>query len=184
METISKELALVLKDKGFNEETLNFYKGKFPDDIETKFLNENTIFARDFVGEDNFNERDDIQAPTEHQVINWIYSFENYNEFETITTKEDEIRSKAQWFEFWYTILMEHKFGLMYEFIGRLEEWFENNNKYIIVFPCLIGYGFSITPTTSLKTIYVESNKIPINYTKQQAKHEAILKCFKLMKGE
>lgn len=139
METASKELALILKEKGFDEPCFNYY--------------------------------------TEYQVLDWIF-----NEISTRNdyfTKEDNLK----WLQFWYTTLLKHKFSLMYEFIGRLEDWFESNGIILEVVKDILlrniknrKYHFHV---------YTSETECLFNGifdTKQQAKHEAILKCFELLK--
>ena len=109
-----------------------------------------------------------------YQVINWIFRFDD-------PADEYERQFINNNLEFWYETLLEHKFSLMYEFIGRLEEWFESNNLLItITSRSQESWQWHIQkPHDKLGDLYDEDF-----YTKQQAKHEAILKCFELIKGE
>ena len=137
---VSKELALILKEKGFD-----------------------------------YHKFDLIIAPTEQEAVDWI--FDNLTACDINDALLDYDINQLK---FWYTTLLEHKFGLMHEFIGRLEEWFESNDIYLFYNPVtnihtgkVVGHSFHIINNKW---------KGDIHLTKRQAKHEAIMKCFELLK--
>ena len=135
---VSKELALILKEKGFN-----------------------------------YHKFDLIIAPTEQEAVDWI--FDNLTACDINDALLDYDINQLK---FWYTTLLEHKFSLMYEFIERLKDWFEFNNIEFVNYKSINGNSYYIS---------IDTSKPPIIYkhhfkTKQQAKHEAIMKCFELLK--
>ena len=144
---VSKELALILKEKGFD-----------------------------------YHKFDLIIAPTEQEAVDWI--FDNLTACDINDALLDYDINQLK---FWYTTLLEHKFGLMHEFIGRLEEWFESNNieftilnnEEELVKECWVAIKWNLSED---KTYYKNSIKLQGTYTKQQAKHEGIMKCFELLK--
>ena len=123
----------------------------------------------------NYHKFDLIIAPTEQEAVDWIF-----DEIGLESNPNTHIDYERKRLKFWYTTLLEHKFGLMHEFIGRLEEWFESNNIEFVDYKGVNGGSYYISTDT---------NKPPIIYkhrfkTKQQAKHEAIMKCFELLKTD
>ena len=127
----------------------------------------------------------DYSNTTNESLIDWI--------FKGIMDNHPNIVVKLEWLQFWYTTLLEHKFGLMHEFIGRLEEWFESNGYYINVANRYNKKGITINDrvfsvSISHKKYHNESDYNTIRFlkldieTKQQAKHEGIMKCFELLK--
>ena len=139
---VSKELALILKENGFN-----------------------------------YNQFDLIIAPTEQEVVDWIF-----DEIGLESNPNTHIDYERKRLKFWYTTLLEHNFGLMHEFIGRLEDWFESNDIYLFYNPVtnihtgkVVGHSFHIINNKW---------KGDIHLTKQQAKHEAIMKCFELLNSD
>jgi len=156
---VSKDLALILKEKGFN-----------------------------------YHKFDLIIAPTEQEVVDWIFS--------EVSTRNYAKQGNVKWLQFWYTTLLDHNFGLMHEFIGRLEEWFESNGLFLDIKPTRVtvesGYItqyrvviFDYRKNKSKLLYYDECNwhtfedgDSDILETKRQAKHEAIMKCFKLLKTD
>lgn len=118
---------------------------------------------------------------TNESLIDWIFSDKFVYDYTPINNIPKEFKNDViNHLKFWYTTLLEYKFSLMYEFIGRLEEWFESNNYFIGIrykgdedtnkWECSIGHIDWYYPMFS-----------EIYNTKQQAKHEAILKCFQLL---
>lgn len=178
---VSKELAFILKEKGFDEPTLfDLYYTFAPNHI-------------------NVNA---VDAWTEHQVIDWVFDLDKFYP-EQVSGCNIELNvihlNINKHLQFWYTILLEHKFSLMHEFIGRLEEWFEKCSLYINIQPyvsrktkniryqieimdCIEFHTWSITNDDTLEDIYEFEMNQKQYITKQQAKHEAILKCFELLK--
>ena len=150
---VSKELALILKENGFN-----------------------------------YHKFDLIIAPTEQEAVDWIF-----DEIGLESNPNTHIDYERKRLKFWYTTLLEHKFGLMHEFIGRLEDWFESNGYYINVANRYNKKGITINDrvfsvSISHKKYHNESDYNTIRFlkldieTKQQAKHEGIMKCFELLK--
>ena len=120
----------------------------------------------------------DYSNTTNESLIDWI--FDNLTACDINDALLDYDINQLK---FWYKTLLDHNFGLMHEFIGRLEEWFESNR--FDLFPNRSTYG------EYYYTIYkyfgtVRRIKIDTSYfdTKQQAKHEAIMKCFELLKTD
>ena len=166
---VSKGLALILKDRGFNECSFD------SNCSTTQGLH---TYIPDY--------EDGLYIPNE-QVLDWIFNHIdsvvkqiNFNH----SQKEYLIKQqKVEWLQFWYTTLLEHKFGLMYEFIGRLEEWFESNNLYPISYLLTQGWQSDIHILISKELDEMEVINLSTYWdTKQQAKHEAIMKCFELLK--
>ena len=159
---VSKELALILKENGFN-----------------------------------YHKFDLIIAPTEQEAVDWI--FDNLTACDINDALLDYDINQLK---FWYTTLLEHKFRLMHEFIGRLEEWFESNGLFLDIKPTRVtvesGYItqyrvviFDYRKNKSKLLYYDECNwhtfedgDSDILETKRQAKHEAIMKCFELLKTD
>ena len=174
---ISKELALILKDKGFDFKDCYWYV-----DNAT-----NSLFITNYTPEDEgYKEGEYTLLPTEHQVVDWV--FENANKYidEPIVNPRENVIERdwcIKWLQFWYITLLEHKFSLMHEFIGRLEEWFENNNYYL--FPeheFGKGWFYNIENITGETIAYGYDIHNKYIKLKQQAKHETIMKIFKLLK--
>ena len=146
---VSKDLALILKEKGFN-----------------------------------YHKFDLIIAPTEQEAVDWIF-----DEIGLESNPNTHIDYERKRLKFWYTTLLEHKFGLMHEFIGRLEEWFESNDieftilndEEELVKECWVAIKWNLSED---KTFYKNSTRLKGSYPKQQAKHEAIMKCFELLKTD
>ena len=69
------------------------------------------------------NPLDYYKAPILSDVVNWI--FDNLTACDINDALLDYDINQLK---FWYTTLLDHNFGLMHEFIGRLEDWFEDNN--------------------------------------------------------
>ena len=77
----------------------------------------------------------------------------------------------------------------MHEFIGRLEDWFESNDieftilndEEELVKECWVAIKWNLSED---KTFYKNSTRLKGSYPKQQAKHEAIMKCFELLKTD
>ena len=130
----------------------------------------------------------DYSNTTNESLIDWI--FDNLTACDINDALLDYDINQLK---FWYTTLLEHKFGLMHEFIGRLEEWFESNGYYINVANRYNKKGITINDrvfsvSISHKKYHNESDYNTIRFlkldieTKQQAKHEGIMKCFELLK--
>lgn len=166
MNLVSKELALILKERGFKEDCCDY--------IEIRTISGKVNQWKETAPQ-NFNAFDNlISVPTEHQVLDWLFK-----DIENLT-------STASYLEFWYNTLLEYKFNLMHEFIGRLEDWFENNNMLIVVEHCNVPiknkWSFEIfrLPVGVIVLWYKDT---PFIYdTRTHAKHNAILKCFELLK--
>lgn len=137
---VSKELALILKDRGFSK---SFSSNSY----YTTILSE--------------------------EVVDWIFS--------EVSTRNYAKQGNVKWLQFWYTTLLDHNFGLMHEFIGRLEDWFSSNDYevHLIKYSGTNQCAFSI----QTKNTY-DCTRDDWYDTKQQAKHEAILKCFELLKSD
>lgn len=161
---VSKELALILEDKGFSK---SFSSNSY----YTTILSE--------------------------EVIDWIF-----DEIGLESNPNTHIHYERKRLEFWYTTLLDHNFGLMHEFINRLEEWFESNGLFLDIKPTRVtvesGYItqyrvviFDYRKNKSKLLYYDECNwhtfedgDSDILETKRQAKHEAIMKCFELLNSD
>ena len=130
----------------------------------------------------------DYSNTTNESLIDWI--FDNLTACDINDALLDYDINQLK---FWYTTLLEHKFRLMHEFIGRLEDWFESNGYYINVANRYNKKGITINDrvfsvSISHKKYHNESDYNTIRFlkldieTKQQAKHEGIMKCFELLK--
>ena len=121
---------------------------------------------------------------TNESLIDWIFKLVINNQPE----KEQQkalFKNNLKWLHFWYTTLLEHKFSLMYEFIGRLEEWFEYNEYYILPFRIKDGWQVNIDYFQNDSEEMLTDDNIKDYFdTKLQAKHEAIMKCFELIKNK
>ena len=131
---------------------------------------------------------------TEQEVVDWIFS--------EVSTRNYAKQGNVKWLQFWYTTLLDHNFGLMHEFIGRLEDWFESNGLFLDIKPTRVtvesGYItqyrvviFDYRKNKSKLLYYDECNwhtfedgDSDILETKRQAKHEAIMKCFELLNSD
>jgi hypothetical protein len=168
---VSKELALILKKKGLPQGSKNKYH-----EVKDGQPCNKTCFNHITHPCEHCGRLNGIYYPQNEEVIDWVFEWAN--------TMECDLKDNTEWLQFWYTILLEHKFSLMYEFIGRLEEWFENND--VIVYPVIahretIGnyWGYYINTNAKFVGKFNYDDEFP---TKKQAKHEAIRKCFELLK--
>jgi len=117
-----------------------------------------------------------LKEPTYQQLIEWIFEYAN--------TIECDLKDNIKWLEFWYQILIpeiqDNEFVLE-GFIEMLLNWFENNNLYLIVFMTPNQYWqYNIDVYKDKKLI--EEHQWDMLETKQEARHEGILKIFELIK--
>lgn len=159
---INKELALIAEKKGFRESD-NFTR------YYSSLKGDNELYLKQ--GKRIINLAQWVIAPESETLLDWI--FDNYIRRPFI--------GKVEWLEFWYNTLIEHKFTLMGEFISRLEEWFGSNNLHFCSRPNSNGKNWftEIVPLNTNDYSFIEG----LNSSKE-AKHEAILQCFKLLKEE
>ena len=157
---VAKELALILKEKGWNcGSDKDWYYGIQSEEVL------DWIFKQVFLTD------------------GWIPSYYNPDNSGCEPDAEPDFNEYNEWYLFWYKTLLEHKFSLMYEFIGRLEEWFESNNLYPISYLLTQGWQSDIHILISKELDEMEVINLSTYWdTKQQAKHEAIMKCFELLK--
>lgn len=160
---VDKILFIVLKERGFD-------KCNFNSDCSTTQGLHN--YTPDY---DN-----GLYIPNE-EVLNWIFDSHKmylYNEHGFKETLEN--------LKFWYITLLKHNFKLMYEFIGRLEKWFENNNCYYLTTdlqPIKADY-FPTTIKDDNGICWCLKNTNDKYFTKEEAKHKIILKIFELLKDK
>jgi hypothetical protein len=207
MEYVSKRIAEIAKEKGFNINTIYYYSSD-PEigltfQFGTHIFNHNTSI-------------DKISKPTYQQLIEWIFKLAN--------TIECDLEDNIEWLEFWYNTLISElnkpKTGECFDcihayyvctllngesigegirkdcplpnefilegFIGMLLNWFEKNNYIISInnFNCWFGIYHKeeiLNPTMidedGYKHICSERTD-----NKQQAMHKGILKVFELLK--
>ena len=121
-------------------------------------------------------EADNIFKPTEltyHKLIDWIFS----------ELHENILENNVQHLEFWYNLLKNCL--LSYEFIGRLKEWFRNNNKFLHIILLISGYStFNIKWFDDDKDKFIEIPGGIKTGDWNTTENEGILQIFTLLKKE
>lgn len=174
MEYVVKELAVLLKEKGFNGYTTWYYTkgGELDLNGECGCLpyNEMTNLS------DEFKNRLLCAAPCSEDVVLWI--FNKLDEFAEKYCDDDSYlwHISLEWLHFWYTKILEHDFPLMGEVVSRLKKWFMDNN--VVIIPLHL---------TNKRFVYEIRNSDSILLSKvierddnQMAEHDTIMECFKL----
>jgi len=130
---VSKEIAIALRNKGFNEHCDNRYNEETNELInwKNKLVNElissNTEYlykevpnlANEYYAvfiNDDFGYY--VSAPTNEQAVNWI-----------LKQKLD-----VEWLKFWHTTLLANNFALLDLFELRANKWYGNRNLYLSTF--------------------------------------------------
>lgn len=169
---ITFELAKILKEKGFDVKTPNYY------------TEDGELIYDEFYEEEYLCDESPIyfNAPTYHQLINWVFnslgdltkSLKGSLAYPVLFNKNIE------WLEYWYNQLKNCP--LRYEFKGRLLEWFRKEGNLLTIF-------FSSRENWMLRiTIKGQQLKDGIygeDYiTYERAENQGILEIFKLIKNE
>lgn len=156
MTTISKKLALIAKEKGWNI--------KIP---ENKF---DEIF---------------YILPTYEQLINWVFNDNNVKDHTPFNNIPEEFQKDIlKHLEFWYNEIIsevqDNEFVLE-GFVGMLINWLLNNGIHLTITSISQeSWQYHVSRVgDSLGKLYEEDF-----YSKQEARHEGILKCFQLIKEQ
>jgi len=200
-EYVSKEIALLAKERGFKEGTQGYY-----DEGQLKQRDNDFINYRDITD-------DLIACPSYQQLIEWLFNCDylTVSSRPYASIKEQE----REWLEFWYNTLIPElidirytklplntqEFNIKNEFVlegftGMLLNWFEKNHLYLLIETCgsksdypkytynlinLQDYKSSLN--NKLENVELEYEELIKGNTKQQARHIGILKCFELIKN-
>ena len=124
-------------------------------------------------------DEDIIEAPTWHQLIDWVFITEPNNKG-VITTKIGNTRIAIERLEFWYNHLKDCP--LSHEFNGRLLEWFRNNDIWFSINTNVLFIVSQIHFSSNgfKKDFEVILDTESLDY--KEAEHKGILEIFELMK--
>jgi hypothetical protein len=200
MEYPSKRIAEIAKEKGFD------FSGLIYIDSKTKLPVSNSgerLKYFETEGKANI-----IKLPSYQELVEWIFQLKYLSDYD----KEPLIKD-AEWLEFWYNILIPELAQSKCTCGEPLYKENHNNNYYVCCEVCGVQYepdslheenDFVLGGLTRLLINWFKKNGIRCymeeeDYyvtvfnkrrivkccdTEQQARHEAIIKCFELMKGE
>lgn len=181
-EIVSNQIAKIANLYGFKEPCRQWYKEFIglvryeSEPVDYDYCEYHSLYGKGF-----------YMLPTYTQLINWIFS---PNTIQNAIVISKDFKTVVDWLKFWYDTLIPeltfrtNKFIVEYNnfvlngFIGMLIDWFEQNECYLYV--TIVGYRRKYAMLVMYKNDCFESK--PIYDTKSEARHEAIKKCFELLK--
>jgi len=167
-EIITFKLAKIAKEKGFNNDTNDYY------DINHILKKRYELF-KDNVNIDGYKHNSYIPAPTYYRLIDWIFSqLPNPNLPDYDITQRI---SDASWLETWYILLKDTEGSD--SFIRKLFRWFRVNTTSSDL--KLLCSGLCIYHTRHIDD---NEDRFIETMSYEEAEHDGIQKIFKIIKNE